>query len=476
MEKYDLSSCKAECFINAQHIDEVITKARLQSKDRGLIAEIMAKAKLMNGLKPEEAVVLLLNEDADITEQIFALAAEITNTYYGNRKVLFAPLYLSNFCINHCTYCPYHAQNVNIPRKKMTQDQIRAEVIALQDMGHKRLALEAGEDPINNPLSYILESIDTIYGIHHKAGSIRRVNVNIAATTIEAYKKLHAAKIGTYILFQETYNKTDYERLHPKGPKSNYAWHTEAMDRAMQAGIEDVGLGVLFGLHNYEFEFVALLSHAEHLEEVYKAGPHTVSVPRLQPASDINLADFKNGLPDEIFLKIIALIRIALPYTGMIISTRESEAIRERALKVGISQLSGGSKTTVGGYAGADNKTSQTAQFELSDERTLDEVVNWLMRLGYVPSFCTACYGKGRQGVDFMKICKKKMIHNYCTPNAMLTLAEYSCNYALNTGVGCTKDLGMKLLEEEKAKLSPEMLKKVLERLPRAMEGDVEFI
>lgn len=476
MAKYDLHSDKAESFINVQHINDVLNHARKKCYDKAIIAELLAKAKKMEGLTVSDATLLLMNRDPQVTAEIFALAAEITNAYYGNRKVLFAPLYLSNYCINHCTYCPYHAINRTIPRKKMTQEEIKAEVIALQDMGHKRLALEAGEDPFHNPLEYILESIDTIYGIHHKAGSIRRVNVNIAATTIEEYKKLHAAKIGTYILFQETYNKKEYERLHPKGPKANYAWHTEAMDRAMQAGIEDVGLGVLFGLHNYAFEFVALLCHAKHLEWKYGAGPHTVSVPRLQPASDINLNDFKNGLPNDIFLKIIALIRIALPYTGMIISTRESEAIREQALKVGISQISGGSKTTVGGYAGTDKKTSKTAQFELSDERTLDEVVRWLMQLGYVPSFCTACYGKGRQGVDFMSICKKQEIHNFCTPNALLTLGEYLKNYASDTGEGSTKQVGMALLDAEKAKL-PEAMRQVVEkRLIKAMEGDVKFL
>ena len=475
MAKYDLLSDKAECFINPQDIQDVLSYARLKSKDQGLVAELLAKAKNKEGLTADEAAVLLFNEDAIVTEEIFAIAADITDTYYGNRKVLFAPLYLSNFCVNHCTYCPYHAVNSNIPRKKMSQEEVKAEVIALQDMGHKRLALEAGEDPKNNPLEYILECIDTIYGIHHKAGSIRRVNVNIAATTVEEYKKLHAAKIGTYILFQETYNKEMYEKLHPHigcGTKWDYAWHTEAMDRAMSAGIEDVGLGVLFGLNTYDYEFVALLRHAKHLEERFGSGPHTISVPRLQPASDIKLANFQNGLPDAIFLKIVALLRISVPYTGLIISTREGETIRKRALKAGISQISGGSKTTVGGYASASEQTSKTAQFELSDERTLDEVVCWLMKLGYVPSFCTACYGKGRQGIDFMKICKNKQIHNFCTPNAILTLAEYLSNYASEN----TQFVGKKLLEAEIEHLPEKMRKIVLERLPKAKVGDVQFV
>ena len=475
MEKYDLLSDKAECFINPQNIEDILRYAQRQKNNRSYIAEVLAKAKEMNGLSAYEASTLLFNEDPEVKAEIFALAAKITDAYYGNRKVLFAPLYLSNYCINHCTYCPYHAINKNIPRKKMTQDEVKAEVIALQNMGHKRLALEAGEDPKNNPLDYILECINTIYSIHDGDHIIRRLNVNIAATTVEEYKRLHEANIGTYILFQETYDKEKYEFLHPhigKGTKWNYAWHTEAMDRAMQAGFEDVGLGVLFGLYKYDYEFVALIKHAEHLELKYGAGPHTVSVPRLQPASDINLNNFKDGLPDEIFLKIVALLRITLPYTGMIMSTRESPEIRRQALQIGISQISGGSKTTVGGYSGLDETTDQTAQFELSDNRSLDEIVGWLLKLGYVPSFCTACYGKGRQGVDFMEICKKKQIHNFCTPNAILTLMEYLANYASEK----TLSASVSVLSKEMKSLSPEMLKIVESRLPEALKGNVQFI
>lgn len=475
MEKYDLLSDKAECFINPKYISDVLVVAQQQKGNCSYVAEIMAKAKEMNGIDTVEATTLLFNEDPEVTAEIFALAAKITDTYYGNRKVLFAPMYVSNFCNNHCTYCPYHASNKDIPRKRMEEADIRAEVIALQDMGHKRLALEAGEDPKNNSLDYILKCIDTIYSVHHKAGDIRRVNVNIAATSIEEYKRLLAAKIGTYILFQETYDKEKYELLHPhigRGTKWNYAWHTEAMDRAMQAGIEDVGLGVLFGLRKYDYEFAALIEHAKHLELKYGAGPHTVSVPRLQPASDINLENFKDGLPDEIFLKIVALLRITLPYTGMIMSTRESPEIRRQALQIGISQISGGSKTTVGGYSKLDETTDKTAQFVLSDNRTLDEVVCWLLELGYVPSFCTACYGKGRQGEDFMKICKDKQIHNYCSPNAALTLAEYLYNYASKK----TFDTGMPILEREKANLPKAMLEIVEKRLADAKAGHVLFV
>lgn len=467
--KYNLLSDKAESFLNAEEISRTLEYAVAHRNDKGLISDIMAKARKKDGLNHQEAAVLLLNNDPELTSEIKLLAEEIKLAYYGNRIVLFAPLYLSNFCINGCTYCPYHAKNHSIPRKKLTQDEIAAEVRALQKQGHKRLALEAGEDPKNNPLEYILESIETIYGIHED-GVIRRVNVNIAATTIENYKRLHAAKIGTYILFQETYNRQGYEALHPRGPKSDYLYHTEAMDRAMQAGIEDVGLGVLFGLQNYAYEFVGLLMHAEHLDGTYGAGPHTISVPRLRPADDIDVSSFKNALPDDVFLKLIALIRISVPYTGMIMSTRESEDIRKEALNLGISQISGGSKTTVGGYAKSDDRTKNSAQFEVSDNRTLDEVVNWLMRLGYVPSFCTACYGSGRQGVDFMDLCKKRIIHNFCTPNALLTLMEYINKYASPE----TKKIGTALLEDEMDKLPYRVSEKLLSRL-QTSTNEVEF-
>ena len=471
MEKYDLMSDKAEGFINTGEIALTLSTALKYGNDAAVVRQILAKAREKKGLSHAEAAVLLLNEDEEVWHEIAALAEEVKNAYYGNRVVLFAPLYLSNYCVNGCTYCPYHAQNKHIFRKKMTQEEIKAEVIALQDMGHKRLALEAGEHPVYNPLEYILESIDTIYGIKHKSGAIRRVNVNIAATTVEDYRRLHAAKIGTYILFQETYNKEDYEKLHPRGPKSDYKWHTEAMDRAMQAGIEDVGLGVLFGLHNYASEFVGLLMHAEHLEAVYGAGPHTVSVPRLCPADDIDTADFANALPDKVFLKIIALLRLAIPYTGMIISTREGQRIREQALKLGISQISGGSRTSVGGYAAESEPEKDSAQFEISDRRSLDEVVRWLMELGCVPSFCTSCYGNGRVGEDFMSLCKKQLIHRYCTPNALLTLKEYLDNYATPE----TAAVGESLLAREMA-LLPEVTRRFLQkRISLLKENKVVF-
>ena len=442
---YNPKSKKAEEFINHEEILETLAYADAHKDDAALIDQIIAKAQLKKGLSHREASVLLACTLEDKNHEVYELAREIKRDFYGDRIVMFAPLYLSNYCVNGCLYCPYHAKNRHIPRKKLTQDEIRAEVIALQDMGHKRLALEAGEDPVNNPLEYILESIHTIYSIQHKNGAIRRVNVNIAATTVENYKKLKEAGIGTYILFQETYHKESYERLHPTGPKSNYAYHTEAHDRAMEGGIDDVGLGVLFGLELYRYEFAGLLMHAEHLEAVFGVGPHTISVPRVCPADDIDPGEFDNGISDEIFEKIVACIRIAVPYTGMIISTRENQQVREKVLELGISQISGGSRTSVGGYAEEEAEDESSAQFDVADHRTLDQVVKWLMDLGYVPSFCTACYREGRTGDRFMSLCKAGQIHNCCLPNALMTLKEYLEDYASPE----TKAAGEKVIAEQ---------------------------
>ena len=465
--KYNPNSVKAEEFISHQEILETLEYADKNKNNLQLIHQIIDKAKQEKGLTHREASVLLACDNKEIEAEIFALAEQIKNNYYGNRIVLFAPLYLSNYCVNSCVYCPYHIKNKHIFRKKMTQEEIKQEVIALQDMGHKRLAIELGEDPINNPLEYVLESIDTIYGIKHKNGAIRRVNVNIAATTVEDYAKLHKAGIGTYILFQETYNKESYEQLHPQGPKHNYNWHTEAMDRAMQGGIDDVGLGVLFGLSTYRYEFSGLLMHAEHLEAVFGVGPHTISVPRLRPADDIDPSQFSNCIPDDIFAKIVALIRIAVPYTGMIVSTRESKKTRERVLQLGISQISGGSKTSVGGYASPEAEDENSEQFDVIDNRPLDEVINWLMRLGYVPSFCTACYRAGRTGDRFMELCKAKQIHNCCHPNALMTLQEYLTDYASKD----TKAIGEKLIEQELATIPNNLANIVRQRLEDIRTG-----
>ena len=416
---YNPKSLKAEEFISDEEILATLEYAEQNKHNAELIEEILEKARpkktedgtVCAGLSHREAAVLLLCDLPDMNERLFKLAEEIKLAFYGNRIVMFAPLYLSNYCVNGCVYCPYHYQNKHICRKKLTQEEVRQEVIALQDMGHKRLAIEAGEDPVNNPIEYILECIDTIYSIKHKNGAIRRVNVNIAATTVENYRKLKEAGIGTYILFQETYHKESYEKLHPTGPKHNYAYHTEAMDRAMEGGIDDVGLGVLFGLELYKYEFVGLMMHAEHLEAVHGVGPHTISVPRIKRADDIDPDVFDNSISDEMFEKIIACIRIAVPYTGMIISTRESEEVRGKVLNMGISQISGASRTSVGGYT-EEERPHDSEQFDVSDQRTLDEVVRWLMEKGHIPSFCTACYREGRTGDRFMALCKIGQIQN----------------------------------------------------------------
>lgn len=432
---------------NIELIDNILEKARPRKQDKGYVC---------SGLTHREASVLLACDIPEKVEEMYKIAEEIKLAFYGNRIVMFAPLYLSNYCINGCLYCPYHLKNKHIARKKLTQEEIRQEVIALQDMGHKRLAIEAGEDPKNNPIEYILESIKTIYSIHHKNGDIRRVNVNIAATTVENYRKLKEAGIGTYILFQETYHKESYETLHPTGPKHDYAYHTEAMDRAMEGGIDDVGLGVLFGLEMYRYEFAGLLMHAEHLEAVHGVGPHTISVPRVKHADDIDPDVFDNSIPDEMFEKIIACIRLAVPYTGMIISTRESQEVRGRALRLGISQISGASRTSVGGYT-EEERPHDSEQFDVSDQRTLDEVVNWLIDLGHIPSFCTACYREGRTGDRFMSLCKSGQILNCCHPNALMTLTEYLVDYASED----TKQKGFKMIEEELKKIPRERTREI---------------
>lgn len=463
---YNPASRVAEEFINHEEIIETLQYAEENKQNEALITELIEKAKLRKGLSHREASVLLACELEEKNQEIYDLARQIKKDFYGNRIVMFAPLYLSNYCINGCTYCPYHIKNKHIPRKKLTQEEVKKEVIALQDMGHKRLALEAGEDPVNNPIEYILECIDTIYGIKHKNGEIRRVNVNIAATTVENYGKLKEAGIGTYILFQETYHKESYLELHPTGPKHDYAYHTEAMDRAMEGGIDDVGLGVLFGLDKYRYEFAGLLMHAEHLEAVWGVGPHTISVPRLRNADDIDIDSFTNGISDDIFAKIVACIRIAVPYTGMIISTRESQECREKVLKLGVSQLSGGSKTSVGGYAEPETEEVGSEQFEISDTRTLDEVVKWLMEMGHIPSFCTACYREGRTGDRFMSLCKSGQIQNCCQPNALMTLKEYLTDYASLA----TKEVGEKLIEKELQTIPNEKVRAVVKEYLGAIE------
>ena len=482
MSNYNVKSMKAEEFISDAEIRETLEYAEANKNNLELIDSILEKAKpqktatgyVCAGLTHREASVLLACEIPEKVEEIFKIAEEIKLKFYGNRIVMFAPLYLSNYCVNGCVYCPYHLKNKTIARRKLTQEEVKAEVIALQDMGHKRLAIEAGEDPVNNPIEYILECINTIYSVNHKNGAIRRVNVNIAATTVENYRKLRDAGIGTYILFQETYHKESYLELHPTGPKHDYAYHTEAMDRAMEGGIDDVGLGVLFGLELYKYEFAGLLMHAEHLEAVHGVGPHTISVPRLKKADDINPDDFDNGIDDDTFAKITACIRLAVPYTGIIISTRESQAVRSRLLNCGVSQVSGASRTSVGGYTEAE-RPHDTEQFDVSDQRTLDEVVRWLMENGHIPSFCTACYRLGRTGDRFMSLCKSGQIVNCCHPNALMTLTEFLVDYASEE----TKEIGYNMIEEELNKITNtkvlEIAKDIIESIKNSNRRDFRF-
>lgn len=471
MNEYNPKSLKAEEFISDAEIKTTLAYADEHKDDLRLVDEIIEKAKLRKGLNHREASVLLACDNKEKIAEIYDLAEQIKKDFYGNRIVMFAPLYLSNYCVNGCLYCPYHQKNKHIGRKKLTQQEVEKEVVALQDMGHKRLAIEAGEDPVNNPIEYILDCIKTIYSVKHKNGAIRRVNVNIAATTVENYKKLKEAGIGTYILFQETYHKESYEYLHPTGPKHNYAYHTEAMDRAMDGGIDDVGIGVLFGLDKYRYEFAGLLMHAEHLEAVHGVGPHTISVPRVKPADDIDPNDFDNSLSDEMFCKIAACIRIAVPYTGMIISTRESPQVREKIIRLGVSQISGGSRTSVGGYCEKE-RPHDTEQFDVSDNRTLDEVVNWLMTAGYIPSFCTACYREGRTGDRFMSLCKSGQIQNCCHPNALMTLKEFLMDYASED----TREKGEALIEKEINNIGSEKVKQIVrERLVKIENGERDF-
>ncbi|MBN1064917.1 [FeFe] hydrogenase H-cluster radical SAM maturase HydG [Clostridium botulinum] len=469
---YNVKSSVATEFINNEEILETLKFAEENKRNKVLINEILEKAKKYKGLSHKEAAILLECDLDEEIQKIHDLAKEIKQKFYGNRIVMFAPLYLSNYCVNGCTYCPYHHQNKHISRKKLTQEEIKREVIALQDMGHKRLALETGEDPINNPIEYVLESIKTIYSIKHKNGAIRRANVNIAATTVENYRKLKEAGIGTYILFQETYNKQAYEKLHPTGPKHDYAYHTEAMDRAMDGGIDDVGCGVLFGLNLYRYDFVGLLMHAEHLEAAKGVGPHTISVPRIRPADDINPEDFTNAISDELLEKIVAILRIAVPYTGIIVSTRESQEAREKLLKVGVSQLSGGSCTSVGGYVEKEKEDDNSAQFDISDNRKLDEIVNWLLEMGHIPSFCTACYREGRTGDRFMSLVKSGQIANCCQPNALMTLKEYLEDYASKE----TKVNGEKVIAGEINRIPNDKVKEVvIKHLEELNEGKRDF-
>lgn len=470
---YNSKSNKAQEFINDNEINNTIDYAVKNYIDKNIIRDILNKAENFEGLDYKQVAILLQclkNNDSEVINEIKRIAIKIKQHIYGNRIVFFAPLYLSNYCVNACTYCGYNICNNNMKRKKLTQDEIKNEVIALQDMGHKRLALETGEDPINCPIEYVLDSIRTIYSVKHKNGDIRRVNVNIAGTTVENYRKLKEAGIGTYILFQETYHKDTYDMMHPKGPKSNYNYHTESMDRAYQGGIDDVGIGVLYGLYDYIYDTIGMMMHIKHLEDTYGVGPHTISLPRMRFASGVDLKDYQN-ISDEIFFGIVAILRCAVPYTGMIISTRESKESRKQLLKLGITQLSGGSCTGVGGYANSDEEEN-TQQFDVDDTRSLDNIMYDLCKDGYIPSFCTACYRAGRTGDRFMHLAKSGEIRNVCQPNALMTLKEYAIDYA-SEGTRKYADI---LINNEINNIKDESIKDIVkDRLKLIENGDRDF-
>jgi 2-iminoacetate synthase len=408
--------------INENKIQALITNSACPSE----IREILTKGEEMKGLSLADCAKLLSIQDVELLQLLFISAKKVKQAIYGPRLVLFAPLYVSNFCVNNCQYCAFHVSNP-APRKKLSLAEVKEQVEILAAMGHKRLLLEFGEHEIKNPIDYVVEAIKTIYAVKKGQGEIRRVNVNIAATTVENYRRLKAVGIGTYQLFQETYHRPTYEKLH-RGPKADYARQITAMFRAFKAGIDDLGIGVLFGLYDYRFEVLALIQYAQLMEQVLGVGPHTISVPRLQPARTVQL-DLKYQVSDQDFLKLIAILRLAVPYTGMIISTRERPAIRRQAFAIGISQASAASKTEPGGYS-AGEQSSAAEQFNLNDHRSLDEVVQDICRLGYLPSFCTGCYRLGRTGEVFMKLAKTGKINEMCQPNALLTFKEYLLDYA----------------------------------------------
>ncbi len=470
--QYNPRSSRAVEFISHSEILSSLEYAAANRADISLIDATLDKAAQGKGLTHREAALLLECCDEARVERIFEIAAQIKERIYGRRVVMFAPLYLSNYCVNGCLYCPYRADNYATRRHRLSQDEIRSQVTALQDMGHKRLVIETGEDPTNSPIEYILESIKTIYSVKHRNGAIRRVNVNIAATSVENYRKLHLAGIGTYTLFQETYNRESYLNLHPSGPKSDYDYHTEAMDRAMQGGVDDIGLGVLFGLNTYNYDFVGMMMHNEHLEACYGVGAHTISLPRICPANGVDKSDYSNAISDELFARLVAIARITLPYAGIIISTRESQKIRERVLALGVSQISGGSSTSVGGYTSHPEQEQGSAQFDISDNRTLDDIVGWLVELGYIPSFCTACYREGRTGDRFASLIKAGKMSSCCTPNALITLKEYLEDYASEG----SRTKGLRLLNELVAQIPNVKLREVTQRNLSKIEcGERDF-
>lgn len=468
----DLKEFHDSSFIDDSEILSSLEEAELLARDKGAVRAILDKAGECRGLTHREAAVLNEVNDPETEAELFALAKTVKEKIYGRRIVLFAPLYVSNYCVNGCVYCGFHAGNTHMCRKKLTMEEIDLECEAILALGHKRIALESGEDPVETPLDYIVDSIGRIYAYKNSNGdSIRRVNVNIAATTVGDYQRLKAADIGTYILFQETFHRPTYAKMHPTGPKSNYDWHTTALHRAQQGGIDDVGTGTLYGLYDHRYEMVAQLMLAEHLDKTLGVGPHTISVPRLREAEGVNLKSFPYMMTDEQFLRLIAVIRVATPYTGIILSTRETAETRARALELGISQVSAGSCTGIGGYhkeIGQPDDPSETAQFKISDDRTPDEVLRWLCSDGYIPSYCTACYRQGRTGDRFMSLAKSGQIGNICQPNALLTFDEYLRDYASDE----LKEAGTKLIEKEIEEIPNEKIRAATrERLKKIEAG-----
>ena len=446
-------------FIKDDEINSLIAKGKELVSDKELVREIIEKSKSAEGLTPEETAVLLNLEDKELIEEMFKAARQVKEKLYGNRLVVFAPLYVSNYCVNNCTYCGYKHCNDELKRKKLNKEQLIEEVKVLESLGHKRIALEAGEDPVNAPLDYILDCIKSIYSIKFDNGSIRRINVNIAATTVENYKRLKDAEIGTYILFQETYHKPTYERLHVSGPKHNYNYHTTAMHRAREAGIDDIGMGVLYGLYDYKYETLAMLMHAMDLEETTGVGPHTLSVPRIRPAENVSLENYPYLVDDEDFKKIVAILRLAVPYAGLILSTREEPGLRDEIIALGVSQVSTGSCTGVGGYSEAYSDPEEKPQFEVGDHRSPVEMIESLMEAGYIPSYCTACYREGRTGERFMDIVKSGELYKICEANALITLKEFIDDY----GTDRTREIGDKLIKKSIDEIDNESFRKSVE-------------
>ncbi|MFR1676479.1 MAG: [FeFe] hydrogenase H-cluster radical SAM maturase HydG [Fusobacterium sp.] len=466
LNKYNLD------FLDENIINQIISDAEKKSEDFELVREILKKAEKAEGITDEEAAILLSIKDENLLEEMYAVSKKIKEKIYGKRIVMFAPLYISNYCVNNCRYCGYKHCNDELFRKKLNSEELIAEVKALEKLGHKRIALEAGEDPINCSIDYVLDCIKDIYSIKFKNGSIRRINVNIAATTVENYRKLKEAEIGTYILFQESYHKPTYEYFHLQGPKKDYEYHTTAMFRAREAGIDDVGIGVLYGLYDYKYETIAMIRYANELEKVTGVGPHTISVPRLRPAENVSLENYPHLVEDKNFKKLVAVLRLAVPYTGLIISTREEAGFRDEIIDIGISQVSSGSCTGVGGYSEREKNIDEKPQFELGDNRSPMEMLKSLIESGYIPSYCTACYRNGRTGDRFMEIAKSGQINVMCEANALMTLKEFLLDYADED----LKALGDKFIMETLEKMPNEEFKAKIRENLKLIESGVRDI